>query len=203
VRALKRSRALGPSGGARGIGSLTSPPVLIRTYGPRLARFGSLGVAGHDAHLFARSVGRMVTRGRPVARSRRCSPLPAELALATCRTPLPCLSWCAVHQSAAIRSGHGLDAVMGARGILTIGQRATLTATLDARQRAAGVWGTCGGAGAYRRFGGHGSWEAVVDELASPAGIVPHHFHGSYVGLRHRRPARRPGSSFLTGGAWC
>jgi hypothetical protein len=93
--------------------------------------------------------------------------------------------------------------LIGAKGILTIGQRATLTAMLDARQSAAGVWRTCGGAGAYRRFGGHGSWEAVVDEIASPAGIVPHNFHGSYSGLGHRRPARRPGSSFLTGDAWC
>jgi hypothetical protein len=93
--------------------------------------------------------------------------------------------------------------LMGAKGILTIGQRGTLTAMLDARQSAAGVWRTCGGTGAYRRFGGHGSWEAVVDELASPAGTVPHNFHGSYVGLGHRRPARRPRSSFLTGDPWC
>jgi hypothetical protein len=89
--------------------------------------------------------------------------------------------------------------LMGAKGILTIGQRATL----DARQNAAGVWRTCGGAGAYRRFGGHGSWEAVVDELASPAGIVPRNFHGSYVGLGQWRPARRPGRPFFTGDAWC
>jgi hypothetical protein len=93
--------------------------------------------------------------------------------------------------------------LMGAKGIVTIGQRATLTATADARQHAVGVWRTCGGAGAYRGFGGHGSWEAVIDELVSPAGIVPRNFHGSYVGLGRRRPARKPGISFLAGGAWC
>ena len=101
--------------------------------------------------------------------------------------------------------GQSMDAtttLIGAKGILTIGQHATVTTTID-HQTVAGRWHTCGGTGPYRRFSGHGDWIAAVDMLATPTGIVPRALHGSYRGRGHWRSARKPANPFTPRESWC
>ena len=81
--------------------------------------------------------------------------------------------------------------LIGARGILTIGLRATVTEIFDDHRSAAGHWRTCGGTGPYRRLAGDGDWSAVFDVLAAQAGGLPHALHGAYLGRIHRSSALR------------
>jgi hypothetical protein len=93
--------------------------------------------------------------------------------------------------------------LIGANGILTIGLRAVLTPPIDGRQAAAGRWRTCGGTGRYRRLIAEGSWNAVVDVVAGPGGLVPRALHGaSYGSVRRYPPRRRPGSA-PSDVSWC
>src|SRR5436190_9063701 len=79
--------------------------------------------------------------------------------------------------------------LIGAKGILTIGLRATVADVLDDHENAVGRWSTFGGTGPYRRLVGHGDWTAVVDVLAAPARNQPRALHGAYFGRIHRSSA--------------
>lgn len=94
--------------------------------------------------------------------------------------------------------GRRIDAtatLMGAKGILAIGLRATMAPVLNDHRSAVGRWGICGGTGPYRRLAGQGDWTALVDVLAAPAGSLPRALHGAYIGRTYRSSALRRASS--------
>jgi hypothetical protein len=98
---------------------------------------------------------------------------------------------------------HATATLIGAKGILTIGLRATTALVLNDHQSAVGRWRTCGGTGPYRRLVARGDWSAVVDVLATPAGSVPRALHGTYFGRIYRSPALRRAGSFRSRDAHC
>ena len=86
--------------------------------------------------------------------------------------------------------------LIGTKGILTIGARATVAAVVDDHQRAIGRWDACGGTGPYQRLVAYGDWTAVTDVLAGPTGNLPGAVHGAYLGrIDPSSAARRVGYS--------
>ena len=86
---------------------------------------------------------------------------------------------------------HAMATLIGAKGILTVGLRATIAEVANDHQSAVGRWRTCGGTGPYRRLVGDGDWTSVVDVLAAPAGSLPRALHGEYLGRVYRSSALR------------
>jgi hypothetical protein len=86
--------------------------------------------------------------------------------------------------------------LIGAKGILTIGVRASVAPVVDDHQSAVGRWRTCGGTGPYRRLFADGDWTAVLDVLAAPTGSLPRALHGVYLGRIEPRSALWRGGSF-------
>jgi hypothetical protein len=72
--------------------------------------------------------------------------------------------------------------LIGAKGILTIGVRATMVPVVNDHQSAVGHWRACGGTGPYRRLVAYGDWTAVADVVAGPTGSLPRALHGVYLG---------------------
>jgi hypothetical protein len=88
--------------------------------------------------------------------------------------------------------------LIGAKGILTIGVRASMAPVVDDHQSAVGRWRTCGGTGPYRRLVAYGDWTAVLDVLAAPTGSLPQALHGVYLGRSEPSSARWRGRSFAS-----
>jgi hypothetical protein len=98
---------------------------------------------------------------------------------------------------------HATATLIGAKGILTIGVRATMAPVINDHQSAVGHWGTCGGTGSYLRLVGYGDWTAVADVAAGPTGGVPRALHGVYSGRIDPSSALRRVGSFSSRDARC
>jgi hypothetical protein len=93
--------------------------------------------------------------------------------------------------------------LIGTKGILTIGVRASMAPVVDDHQSAVGHWRTCGGTGPYRRLVAYGDWTAVVDVLAAPTGSLPRALHGVYLGRSEPSSALSRGGSLSSREVGC
>jgi hypothetical protein len=98
---------------------------------------------------------------------------------------------------------HATATLIGAKGILTIGVRASMAPVVNDHESAVGRWRTCGGTGPYQHLSAYGDWTAVADVLPGPTGSLPLALHGVYLGRIDPSPALRRAGSLSSRQARC